>query len=78
MSNLEMYVQAFNDEERAFSPRPRIVSLPLSRAHKKLIRERVENQLSPENLCCDGEASPEYVRKRGNFLRSVLNELEAF
>ena len=34
---------------------------------------RIENQLSPENLCMDGEASPNYVRQRGAQLRRERN-----
>lgn len=37
------------------------------------------NGLSPENLCCDGEASRAHVRKRGNelnfFLRTMFAEI---
>ena len=31
----------------------------------------IENQLSPENLCCDGEASPSWVRKEWARLRKA-------
>jgi hypothetical protein len=31
--------------------------------------------LSPENLCCDGEASATYVRRRGAQLRAELRRL---
>jgi hypothetical protein len=31
----------------------------------------VENKLSPENLCCDGEASPSYVRREGARLNRI-------
>ena len=76
MSMLEKYIADFNAKEEMFSPRPRIVTFPLTSAHKKMLRERVECELSPENLCCDGEASPAYVRTQGKFLRAVLNDLE--
>jgi hypothetical protein len=35
----------------------------------------IGNDLSPENLSCDGEATAAYVRKRAVFLRKVVSEL---
>jgi len=37
----------------------------------------VYGELSPENLTCDGEASPAWVRRRAASLRARLRELEA-
>lgn len=34
------------------------------------------NQLSPENLSCDGEASSSYVRSRYNALKTEWSRLE--
>jgi hypothetical protein len=34
------------------------------------------NQLSPENLCCDGEAPMSYVRKRRSQLMKEWSRLE--
>jgi hypothetical protein len=49
----------------------------LTRADADAIYSRLEGDLSPENLCQDGEASPSYVRQRGAFLRAVEAELKA-
>lgn len=39
----------------------------------------IENQLSPENLCCDGEAPATWVRREGARLRKerakIIKEL---
>ena len=44
---------------------------------KEIIRDlqRVENQLSPENLACDGEASAAWIRQQGAKLRKQRQQL---
>jgi hypothetical protein len=37
----------------------------------------IENQLSPENLCCDGEASPAWVHREGARLRKARAKIIA-
>ena len=36
---------------------------------------KINNQLSPENLTCDGEASPTMVRNKYNMLAGSLKQL---
>jgi hypothetical protein len=47
----------------------------LSAADKKELRAAIEGDLSPENLCCDGEAPAAYVRKRAKILNKALADL---
>ncbi len=37
----------------------------------------IEGELSPENLCMDGEASPSYVRRRSRELNQAKAKLVA-
>ena len=48
----------------------------LTAAQRIELRETIENDLSPENLCCDGEAPMAYVRRRGALLRKALVDLD--
>lgn len=41
------------------------------------IFDAVENDLSPENITCDGECSAAEVRKAAKFLNNVMKELIA-
>lgn len=75
MTPLEKYVEEYNRRETLWSSRPRLVTFPLSTAHRRVIRQRVEGELSPENLWRDGEASPEEAREKRDRLRAVLNSL---
>ena len=42
---------------------------------RKLIADKLEADLSPENLCMDGEASAAYVRKRSRLLNNAAKQL---
>ncbi len=44
-------------------------------ASRKAIAERIECDLSPENLCCDGELSGAQVRKRYTQLTNAAKQL---
>ena len=50
----------------------------LTEAERKELLDSIDADLSPENLCCDGEASPTYVRNRSAMLNKALKELNAF
>jgi hypothetical protein len=43
---------------------------------RKTIAEMIDCDLSPENLCCDGEAPLSYVRRQGAFLRKCAAQLK--
>ena len=47
----------------------------LSMKDKRELAQDIEGALSPENLCCDGEAPMSVVRKRGAMLRKAQAEL---
>jgi len=49
----------------------------LSAADKAELMDSIDNNLSPENLSCDGEASRGHVMKRGAMLRKAEAELKA-
>ncbi len=46
-----------------------------SGSSRKMIAGRLSSDLSPENLCCDGEASAAYVRKRSKLLTKAAEQL---
>lgn len=75
MTPLEKYVEEYNRREVLWSGRPQLITFPLGTAHRRIIRQRVEGELSPENLWRDGEASPEEARGRAKYLNAVLNSL---
>ena len=43
---------------------------------RKDIADMIDCDLSPENLCCDGEAGLTYVIKRGAMLRKAAAQLK--
>ena len=47
----------------------------LSAKDKKVLGDMIEGDLSPENLCCDGEAPMAYIRKRSAMLHQARAEL---
>lgn len=73
--NLAQYITDYNRFAAAFR-RGQIHLEFMTRGAKKELLERIESQLSPENLSCDGEASPAYVHHRRNFLNRVKHELQ--
>jgi len=56
---------------------PDQTALTATRKDKQAILEAIECDLSPENLCCDGEASPKFVRKQSRMLHKARDEAEA-
>ncbi len=44
-------------------------------AHRAEIKERLECDLSPENLTCDGELSGAEVRRRSKLFNKALAEI---
>ncbi len=71
---LEVYVDQRNSWERLF----RQPELSLLRPRdRQRIAEMIESDLSPENLCMDGEASPSYVHERRQFLNRCAAELQS-
>lgn len=79
MNVLEKFIE---DENRWISifagsrNAPAPVVMPTNREECEPLFETLEGKLSPENLACDGEASPAHVRKEGKRLRAVWAKLE--
>ena len=72
ISNLEQYVESKNRWRKIFNePALRLFDAD----DRKAIAEFIDCELSPENLTCDGEASPSYVRKQHAFLCRCAQEL---
>lgn len=52
---------------------------PTTESEKNELLERIECDLSPENLSCDGELPPHQVQNKARFLneaKSILNNLQ--
>jgi hypothetical protein len=74
MSYLNDYVADLNVMNKLFK-RP---ALSINKAaDRKAILENLECELSPENLCCDGELSGAPLRAKAKKLNGALAELEA-
>lgn len=72
ISNLEKYVEAKNKWRSMFGSKE--LSL-LNAADRQCIAGLIECDLSPENLTCDGEADPAFVRQQHAFLSRCAQEL---
>lgn len=71
MKNLKRYIEQKNAWTAIFGNRALV--LPEDAG---IILSHIEGDLSPENLCMDGEADPAYVRKQLTFLTAAKAELE--
>lgn len=72
ISNLEQYVESKNNWRTVFGDAE--LSL-LNSKDRKTIAQHIDGDLSPENLTCDGEADPRWVRQRHAFLCQCAREL---
>lgn len=74
ISNLEAYVDNKNKWRAMFGQE----ELSLLRGEdRRAIADMIEGDLSPENLTCDGEADPAYVRKQHAFLIRCAQEMKS-
>ena len=76
MKALEQYVESMNSWNAIFNTAA--MTFPLSQTNVRDIAGKIEGELSPENLHCDGEASLAHVRKQSAMLHRTLNDLEAY
>jgi len=75
MSNLDIYLEEINLwSEITGAP---LVKRPENARQAAEIFERLECDLSPENLYCDGELSRRQAASRHTFLNAVWREVEA-
>jgi len=75
---LDRYVKQHNAMREAFGDGPAESQLSLTnRNDRKKIRSYLECDLSPENLCCDGELSGNRLHAKSKFLNGALRELNS-
>lgn len=74
ISTLESYVSRMNEWNRLFNKNRPALSL-LNPADRQAIAARIDSDLSPENLSCDGELPPSEVRQRHRYLTRCAQEL---
>lgn len=72
ISTVEQYVNQMNSW--ATLCKARSLSL-LNSTDRQRIMDRIESELSPENLTCDGELSAKEVDQRYRYLQQVKAEL---
>ena len=70
------YVEKMNSWNAIFGTGP--VTFPLDAESAQKIGDKLDGELSPENLHCDGEISHAQAMKKYNFLTSVLDELNIY
>jgi hypothetical protein len=74
MKNLQQYVDQKNAWETILGRKALDINNP---ADRQSIARSIDNDMSPENLTCDGEASMSHVRSRAKLLNAAARELKA-
>ena len=74
ISTLEQYVEQQNRWMQIFGEKP--LSL-LNTADRQRIAERIDSELSPEHLTCDGELSRSAVQQKYRMLTRAAAELKS-
>ena len=74
---LANYVNRMNDWA-AIAGHPSQLNFPLDAESAQLIGSKIDGELSPENLHCDGEISNAEAMRKYNFLTLVLDELNIY
>jgi hypothetical protein len=75
-SDLQNYVDRMNKWNAIFNTAP--VNFPLDASSAQAIGSKIDGELSPENLHCDGEISHAEAMQKYNFLTTVLDELNIY
>ncbi len=76
MKVLEQYVDQKNRWNAIFGKSA--MNFPLSQTNANDLMDSIASELSPENLHCDGEASPNQVRNKLHELNTVKSQLEQY
>jgi len=73
--NLKAYIESQNKWRNLF-PSSKVNSLEMPTTKKEALSmlDNIECDLSPENLCCDGEIGGEELRKKSGMLNGAYNE----
>jgi hypothetical protein len=74
MRNLEQYVQQLNAYSQIFN-KPVMYIDKLTPVQFQQLADGLENNLSPENLTCDGELRGAVLMKRARMLQGAKAEL---
>lgn len=74
--NLRKYVEGKNRWAAMFK-KPKIELAFLTKGQKEYLTDCLECDLSPENLCCDGELPRAQVKAKYAYLTKVQKELAA-
>ena len=74
ISTIEHYVEQKNKWRALFKESE--LSL-LNSKDRQRIADCIDGELSPENLTCDGEADPVYVRQKPAYLIQCARELQS-
>jgi hypothetical protein len=80
LNNLEKklkYLNTYLDRENTMARmfRQKEITLPLSQKDLQNLVDRLSCQLSPENLCCDGELPMREVRSRAKLYNGTYKDL---
>lgn len=75
MKTLATYIQQRNQWLALFN---KGYDLPLSEESVQSLARDIDAEMSPENLCMDGEATVQQVMKKTQFLNQVAQELEVY
>lgn len=73
MKSLNSYIERENVMARMF--RQQEMTLPLTQTDVDKLVDRLSAQLSPENLCCDGELPMREVRARAKLYHGAYKDL---
>ena len=76
MKNLNAYIDQMNTWNGFFGTAP--VLFPLAQADVDAIAQRLDSELSPENLHCDGEISATQAQNKYNYYGRVIKELDRY
>ena len=75
-NTLNEYVEQMNRWNAIFGTEN--MDFPLRQHNVNDLMNKIAGELSPENLCCDGELSQRAVQQKFNYLTTVRTELEQY
>lgn len=76
MKTLKKFVDDRNNWRAIFGDTP--ITFPLSQKDVNELTEIIDSELSPENLCCDGELAPAKVRAKARLLNGAAADLAKY
>lgn len=76
MKNLATYIAQHNFHAAFFGGK-RLDINRLTAEDRATLRAALDNELSPENLCCDGELQGRALQQKSRMLNGAMRELRA-